>query len=242
VRRCVINVRDALVLPGQTARLRARIQRAFPLFPTWPVRGAAVGVEPGYRAVTDAAGWIDLEVRPGRYTVCADGANPTTAVLEAVPPERELFVTDIDRTLSDASSLAALLWPNEWIRPLPGAAAVMQRLKDRFQIVYLTARNFRFAAKTKAWLAGAGFPTAPVLMREPLWWRLSSARYKRDAMAELAARFKSIRFGAGDRAGDARAYARAGARPFLIGASSGRRVPDGTVSVRSWEELEQRLL
>ena len=229
------------MLPGHTVRLRARLQRAVPLYPSLGPAGVTVAVEPGSRAKTGPGGWIDLELPPGRYTLCADRADPTTAVLAEVSPDRELFVSDIDRTLSDASSLAAAVRSNERLRPMPGAAEVLQRLGRRFQLVYLTARNLRYAAKTKAWLAAHEFPTAPLILRRSLWFRQPSRTYKHEIMAMLAQRWRAIRYGVGDRPGDVAAYAAVGATPVLIGSARKRSLPKGAIHVRSWKEIEERV-
>lgn len=239
--RYVINAVDVLLLPGEPGRLRARMQRAIPPLPGIGHSGARIAIEPGRHAVTDAAGWIDVALDPGLYTLCADRAEPTTAVVAQAPADRELFFTDIDSTLSDASSARALLLPNRRIRPLPGAVDVLRRLNNRFQIVYLTARNFAFTAKTKAWLAMAGFPTSPVFLRRKLWWQQPARAYKEEFLGAAAKRWPSIRYGVGDRTGDAHAYAMAGARPFLIGPAKRRSVPDGTIEVSSWKEVEQHI-
>ena len=205
--RYVINAVDALLLPGEPGRLRARVQRAVPPLPGIGCSGARIAIEPERHAVTDAAGWIDVALEPDRYTLCADRAEPTTAVVARAPADRELFVTDIDSTLSDASSARALLAPNPRIKPMPGAVDVLRRLKNRFQIVYLTARNFAFTAKTKAWLALYGFPVAPLITRQVHFWEQPSGPYKHASMRALSERWSSIRFGVGDRSGELLAYA-----------------------------------
>lgn len=236
--RYVINARDVLTRPGEPARLRARLQWAFPLWPAIGVPEATIAVEPGLRGRTDAGGWIDLEAPPGRYTLCADRAEPINALVADVPADRELFVTDIDATISDASSARALVADNARLRPMADSVDVLRRLRDRFQIVYVTARNFRYTAKTKDWLAMHRFPTAPLITRDALWWRHPSRVYKRETMAALAARWPNIRAGVGDRDGDVLAYAAVGARAFRIGAAT---APDGAIAVRGWKEIEERL-
>ena len=236
--RFVINAQDALTPPSEPARLRARLQWSFPLWPAVGVGGAVIAVEPGLRARTDAGGWIELDAPPGRYTLCADRAEPINALLAEVAPDREIFITDIDATISDASSARALVADNARIRPMAGSVEALRRIKERYQIVYVTARNFRYTAKTKGWLAMHHFPPAPLITRSALWWRKPSRAYKRETLAALAARWPNIRAGVGDRTGDVLAYASVGAAAFLIGASS---APDGAQAVGSWKELEERL-
>lgn len=236
--RYVVNAQDALARPGEPARLRARVQWAWPLWPAVGVGGVTVAVEPGLRAKTDAGGWIEMEAPPGRYTLCADRAEPINALLAEIPPDREIFVTDIDATISDASSARAILADNARIRPMAGSVEALRRLKDRFQLVYVTARNFRYTAKTKDWLAMHNFPAAPMITRSVLWWIQPARAYKREALASLAARWPNIRAGVGDRTGDVLAYAAVGAAAFKIGASS---APDGAIAVKTWKELEARL-
>jgi hypothetical protein len=241
-----LNASDALVEPGRPGRITARLQRTWPLMPALGRAGARLTYAPvagpaaPHSVTTGSGGWVELELAPGRYTLWADGAEPTCVTVAEVARERPLLVTDIDRTISDHSNAAALLLPNERLRPLPGAVEALRRLAERHAIVYLTARNLRFSAKTKAWLILRGLPVGPVLFRRAFWFRQSSAAFKLRTMAELA-RVWPVRAGVGDRPGDAAAYAAAGAKPILIGTNGAGGLPDGTVRADSWKAVEQLL-
>ncbi len=47
--------------------------------------------------------------------------------------------------------------------PMPGATEEMRRLKDRFDVAYITGRKPRLQEATQHWLTSNGFPDGPVL-------------------------------------------------------------------------------
>lgn len=246
----VINASDGLASPGGTARILMRLQRSWPLFPAVGRSGAGISYAPVLAApsqggiprhvTTGPGGWAEAELPPGRYTVWADGSEACSLLVAEMAPDRPLLVTDVDHTISDASHAAALLLPIARLRPLPGAVEALCRLAATHPVVYLTARNLRYASRTKDWLRHWGLPSGPVLLRRRFWFLQSSSAFKREVMAGLAGRWPLLA-GIGDRRGDAAAYAAAGARPLLIGAAPRGNLPAGTVPVASWKQIEEVL-
>jgi phosphatidate phosphatase APP1 len=81
------------------------------------------------------------------------------------------------------------------MRAYPGAPAVLQALRDAgAQVVYLTASPVELAPRIRSFLAGAGFPDGPVLLR---YWRRDGvrdpARYKRQRIDRLLGEFPERR-------------------------------------------------
>lgn len=224
----LLNALDALVRAGERARVRCRAQRAWPDALDLGVAGVALN-----GAVTDARGWAVAEAAADH--VWAPGV---VSRVFAEPPEREIVVCDVDRTISDASNLACLTTPNERIAAVPGSVEALTRLASRFLIVYVTARNVRYTAKTRAWLELRGFPRGPVIARERRFWQLPKGPYKRGVMRDLASRWTRIRAGIGDHATDAEAYASVGVVPILVGAVPRAALPPETICLSDWPAVE----
>lgn len=162
-------------------------------------------------------------------------------LLSILDPGRAILVSDIDHTIADVSALRFLVADAHEIKPLAQAPAVLGRLSERYQIVYLTARDDTFMARTRDWLSTWGFPRAPALFWDFLGTpSLSHGRFKRERLADLERRGLSLVVGVGDRDADAKAYLANGMRAILIRAPESA-VPGGSQPVASWSEVERLL-
>lgn len=156
-------------------------------------------------------------------------------VLEAKTP---IAISDIDHTVSDASSWQVLLRPNEKLPPLKHAVEGIKFFSNHFQIIYLTARDDLFINKTKSWLDLYGFVKAP-----SFYWDLGNADvpsdhgdFKSMIIGKLKAEFKNILIGFGDKPHDIRAYRDHGLRSYYLGDRRQEIDPDG-IKVGGWKHL-----
>ena len=253
VRQAFITFEDALGAPGTEAELLVEVERCLIPFVDpgvrVPVRLALNGADlPEQTTVRGVARWkIPVEepgARPARASLgetrCV--APDAEATLFAVDPERPIFVCDIDRTISDARTLHYVLRSNERIPPIAGARDALHRLSERFQILYLTARDHIFLRKTREWLRLHDFPPAPVILRRLRIWSASLRAHKEGRLREILAPFTGPRIGVGDRLGDARAYLAVSATPILFRRGPSGDLPKDTAHADTWEEVERLAL
>jgi phosphatidate phosphatase APP1 len=238
----MITARDVLAPADGPVTLEVEVERRLWPFFDPAIEGAEVEVEGVGRASTDATGEarIDLGIRPaGLHRLRVHHrAKTTEALVGVVARDAPIFITDIDHTIADVSSAGFIFKSVGSVRPLDGAREALERIVQRMQVVYLTARDHIFTRKTKEWLAIQGFPPAPVyLRRRTRFWTVPARDHKVSRLRELRLAFPNIRWGVGDLPGDAEAYREHGIPPILISPHPLPRVPEGTVQVARWSEI-----
>lgn len=130
--------------------------------------------------------------------------------------KKGLVICDVDNTLARFSLFTFMLK-----RPLgafKGASEVLNKLSEKYYIVYLTHRDQRFSCLTKHWLEAKDFPPGP-----GFYWSLkdhpiSSRNYKSGVLARIVSESQMpLVMGFGDKTGDIAAYEQAGIpKAFLI--------------------------
>lgn len=244
----LLTAEDVLALPGSRIRLRVRVERYLIRFVDPAVRGETVEFFEGDTklgsAVTDAAGFASIEVDAGpegrrRFQVRTRRAQETL-VADVLPADAPILVLDIDHTITDVSTFRFAFTPDRKIRALPDAVEVIPRLAKRFRVVYLTARDHSFLAKTRGWFRLHGLADGPVFMRRRRFWSQRAFDHKLERLGELA-KDRRIVAGVGDLPLDAKAYLARGMAAYVM--DPGGAVPEieGATRVRSWKELEERL-
>lgn len=133
---------------------------------------------------------------------------------------RPLLVVDLDDTVAptpQGSLYACLpLWPSP-PAPLPGAPEALQRLSQRYRLVFLTARVALLAGGTLKWLDACGFPCAPVIFsRRVLLGSSQHTAFKTCVLRDIRAQGQQIRWAVGDKLHDMRAYQAAEVEAILI--------------------------
>jgi alkaline phosphatase D len=159
-----------------------------------------------------------------------------------VYPGRALIVLDIDRTLSTTNVL------ERESTPYLNAARVVQRLHQRFGVVYLTARPrfLPYVGMARDWLRNHGFPASQIIMLMKPWdvlpWR--HGVYKDEMIAHMIKHQRHTPvIGIGDRKTDAYAYLENGITPLII-ADDDEELPDGVRLIHPnaersiWEQIE----
>jgi len=254
---------DALALPGETVELRGRLQAGDLLsaqrgFVVRFVREGAI-----FKAAeTDSHGVAAVTFTPsraGEYRFRAELSpsgfadrppSPAELVVACRPRDAPMMVVDLDKTLVASGFQQVLIGEPE---PMPHSQRVARRLAGRYGVVYLTHRPDFFGPKSKAWLAGHGYPPGPVLLSDVGGFLAGSEEFKSGALAELCRRFKRIEIGVGDKIADAKAYHANGLKAFLIiqpdpaaGAEALRtlaqslqELPESVQVVTGWDQVEK---
>jgi phosphatidate phosphatase PAH1 len=216
---------------------------------TWEKLGTAVTTSDGQHAETegadDSGGRIYYELPPAqrlgpgrhrvRFVVAGDGTS-ADAFIEVVPAGAHLAVMDVDGTLttSETAEFGALL-TGKPPDAEPDAARVATALAAKgYRPYYLTARPEWLTARTREFLAGAGFP--PGILETTTGGSgavgADAATYKKAALARIAAKSLVPSFALGNTDTDAQAYAAANITPagnrvflrYTDGMTGGRRV------------------
>ena len=143
--------------------------------------------------------------------------------LYVLDPSTPIAIVDIDGTLSDMP---------EWQIPFIGQRAeafagspeLVRDLAQTHQIVYLTARDDAFDAKTREFLSRRGFPDGPVLFNdlgfctqaelEQLIPR-NHANFKEQVLRQLQAAGLNVALGIGNAETDAQAYEAVGIPSYI---------------------------
>lgn len=261
----LFTVADVLSNPGEEVHLRSRLQG-----------GRFLSDQPGhlvsfYRdgeifdsARTDAEGFATVQFtpsEPGDYRfevkVSADKLTDTppatrTLLVACRSADAPIAIVDLDKTVVASGFHTVLL--GEPIAML-GSQRVLDRLAEKYTIVYLTHRPDQLGPKSKAWLMRKKFPPGPVLLAGIRQFIKGSGAYKTAAISELRNRFSNIQIGIGDKISDAAAYYDNGLRSFLIIevpededaddytklADKLATLPDGVQVVTGWDQIDEAL-
>ncbi len=240
----MITVRDVLSVAGEPVSLEIEVERRIVTFIDPPVEGAAVEVVGVGTALTDARGLASVPLgTPAagthRFRVRGPGGEEAEALVCVSGRDHPVFITDIDGTIADVSSLGFILrrGEGESVRPMEGAPAALREIARRMTVLYLTARDHVFISRTKGWLAANGFPEGPLYARKVRFWSATPRNHKRARLAELRPRFSDLRWGVGDLRWDAAAYAAHGIPAILLSPRELPGLPPGTLCLPSWRAI-----
>ena len=253
---------DVLALPGEEVFLRAHLQGGDLLRdqPGYVVRFQRGG-ELVKAAETSAEGVATIAFTPpapGDYVFRADLSpngfpadppEPVDLLVRCRPADAAVLIVDLDKTLVASGFQEVLIGRPE---PMPDSVEVMQRLADRYAVVYLTHRPDLFGPKSKGWLWEQGYPAGPLLLSDVGGFLRGSGAFKSAALADLRRRFTGPTVGVGDKVSDVQAYFDNGITGFLIvqpdesaGAKGLRELaeaiatlPDEARVVTTWREIE----
>jgi len=159
------------------------------------------------------------------------------AVFEADEP---VGITDIDHTVADVSPFGFVAKPNSAVRPMAGAPEALTTIAQSTRILYLSARDHIFVAKTRAWLRENGFPEGPLLLRRVRFTSATPLEHKLSRLEEVVTKLRNIRFGVGDLPTDVEAYRKRGIPPILISPRPIDGLPKDVPQVSSWSEILKR--
>lgn len=241
---------DTVALPGESCSIRIKVERK--IWPVYPdLQGATVslyhdGTE--QTKVTDKFGTAEFQTTaPAKegvyafrytaktqYTEISEGAARIFVLSEHSP----VIVTDIDKTISDATEFEFLLRANSEIHPFEDCSDVLGKLGGQYQIFYITARDDRFANKTFEWLRLHKFPAGPIFFRNITFRTVSAYQYKLKVVGDLISKWKGIRWGIGDREEDMRCYAKYGIKAIRFRLGNGN---SEYSTVHSWKEIGKKI-
>lgn len=242
----LITPYDLLVPTGEAVTLEVELERRILTFIDPAVADREVEVE-GYGRARSAAGGIASipigVLPPGSHklTVRA-GSKKADALVRVIERETPIIVVDIDQTIADVTPQGFILKKVQDVAAMPGAPEALSELSKSLQILYLTARDHIFTRKTKLWLRAARFPEAPVYLRKGTrFWSASPREHKIARLGELRAKFPNLRWGIGDKPGDAAAYAAHSIRPILLGKSRPPEVGTDVPCLPDWKTIAERV-
>jgi hypothetical protein len=130
---------------------------------------------------------------------------PNALLLVAVRKRDEPFVViDLDHTLVDSSFMRVVLWDGG--RPMVGSQPVMQRIAERFSVIYLTHRPRDLTRRSRRWLIENGYPPGVLLLSRARQAIGDAAEYKTQALRDVRKNFRNLQYGVGDKVSDVEAY------------------------------------
>lgn len=218
------------------------------------------------RAVSDKKGVASIKWRPpeetGVYIIKAElyfGENGrgekiyrySKLIVSVQTEDTPMIIVDLDKTLVKSSFFRVVM---DSAKPMPYAAEAMEKIAQKYSVVYLTHRFSGMTTMSKSWLERYGFPAGPLLTNKS--GQLSSGDYKYGRLRNLKKKFKNIRIGVGDKDSDIESYRMVGMKAYWIvkckdKAKSLRKLArkiskfdddDGVQVVVSWKEVENGIL
>ena len=254
-RSAILTLEDTVIASGSVATLTAWVERDLVLFwdPDLP------GVEVEFLSEEGVIGKSTTR-KDGRAHLDVSGLSPGVHRFRARIPEESryhaprseafvgvyetdapILVTDIDMTLAKCSPFGFITKSNTSVPPLIDSPLSIQMLSEKFQIVYLSARDHIFIPKTRAWLRMNGFPNGPLLLRRKRFTRESALVHKRNRLSEVKKVLSGMKYGIGDKPHDVIAYHEQGLRPVWITSKKNGSLPSETIKVSTWKEIVQQI-
>ncbi len=232
-RRQLMLPEDTATAPGKSLKLRVIVRKdVFPLVDP-PLGGVEVKLKRGEQTITartnnqGIAEFEALAFDEGLHVLPIEcGGTPDEIIVAATP--KPLLIVDIDGTIARCSQFTFLFKETRHVKVMKGALEALKALQEKYQIVYLTARDRILREKTARWLAMNGFPKAPLLVRRRRYWEQKAREHKIERLKELVD--VTIAAGIGDTKSDVEAYAAVGAKALHF-----RRV------VKSWSDVATAL-
>lgn len=148
-----------------------------------------------------------------RLVVSGD-QSATEVFLEILAQDTQLFVSDVDGTLTTSELIEGVASILGTLPPAhPGAAALFQSLtKKGYRPLYLTARSTNLVQRTRDFVHSKKFPAGVIQTSSAPTFGISGAKaaaYKSEVLQGLEDRGFRIAYGFGNRAVDAEAFANA---------------------------------
>lgn len=245
----VLTGQDALVPTGVPWNLRFKVERddsyrtdlkgvKVEFWANGALLGTATSGKDGY-----ASFLLQTASTPGDLVVTgklASGGNytaPSDTLLVCVRDKAaRLLVMDIDQTISAAPWATVTKKANTQLYPLPGAQQALTDIAHDATIVYLTAREDDYRAKTRDWLDHWSFPRGPVYCSDSDHDPSSAQSYKTKVLGSLAPYFTNIAGGVGNQPSDAYAYKSIGAPCAMLDTQT-TSFPSFAYVAHSWADL-----
>lgn len=180
---------------------------------------------------------IGLNIRQGKYA-----KNSGKIVAGIFNNEKPILICDIDHTLCKTNLFYFFLNLDKRILAIPGSSLSLNRIKDKYHIIYVTHRDDAFICKTKYWLDLRGFPAGPVFFWNYGRAPFSNEKYKEAIVGNLKKQFENIVVGIGDKLGDAFAYHTNGIRAVILNRKNNPSVHPHILQAQDWEQIEQYLI
>ena len=238
----IVTAPDAVALPGQTAAVVVRLRRSELWKYAPPSRQASITASLGRvvrAARTDKHGYAAVGVpapaRPGQYQVALShqdlwGDTATgAATLYVLDPNFPVAAVDLDSLPGGKKARAA--------------AAALERIAARVQIIYVTRRYAGRPQRADRALLRGGYPDSAVvpLGRLRAWYDMRWWKQRADpALAALRRRLPGLKWGISAEDDEAEIFLRAALTVLAVGKFKveGPR-PEGTEvhSFKSWAQL-----
>jgi hypothetical protein len=231
----IVTAPDTVGTAGEEATVVVRLQRREFATLKPPVEDAAITLKLAGRSVccafTDEDGYAAIEVelpeRPGRHVARLHHQDMWgdemvgQAAIYALPPDRPVVLADLD-------SLPRGDRAGE-------AAAALERLAERAELVYVTCARAGSPEAARRVVDEAGYREGPVVPCPPGGTLTDWSRHEVDALAALRRRLAGLKWAVTADAGKARTFLRAGLNVLAVGGFEVDRPEAATAEVRSFD-------
>ncbi|MCF8060042.1 MAG: hypothetical protein K9K67_12145 [Bacteriovoracaceae bacterium] len=154
---------------------------------------------------------------------------------------KQVIIVDIDHTIADVSVSEFLFKNYKEIPKLPFSSDVLNALKGKYDIIYLTARHEMFKEHTMNWLKYNNFPEGPVLFWNLVDFPFFDSEYKYNRLTSLKEKGINIAFAVGDKDSDIEAYSKHKLKSFIIRDIYNSADYPAVTFVKSWTEIKGQI-
>ena len=169
-------------------------------------------------------------------------ANPSNIVAGIYNEHKPILICDIDHTVCDTKILLFLLNQDIKIPAVKNSSEVLNRVAEKYDIIYVTHRDNAFIHKTKFWLDLFNYPAGPIFFWNFGKYTFNNEKYKQRIIKNLKKQFPNISVGIGDKTGDAIAYIKNGLKSILITDEKHHGLPEDVIQTKNWNKIEHLLL
>ncbi len=259
-KQAVISAYDAISIPGLNIELKAKLERDRSIPLRRNISKEVLGFYIKDRLIgtvtTDRKGIASLVVAPAYFSRGIQNyevkllnsrsfqARPATALVTVWEKDQRIIVTDIDKTISDNSSLDVIRVPYNRQPAFDGARDYLTRMRDDgIGIVYLTAREDVLLQLSKNWLDHLDFPKGHLYLWDlallPSRTPWNHGAYKSLRMKKLKSFFPNILAAYGDKIHDLEAYHEHGVPAFFFRSDYNRNevIPSWAHEFEHWHDL-----
>jgi hypothetical protein len=248
----MLNVTDVIARPYEQVDLVAHLELRSSLLTTGRLSAIAIRFERGGEWLgtgrTDSTGKATVKCDAGSGTweyrasaVIGDRQYRSLGRVYVWEADKPIVAIDIDETVIRSNYASLVLDPFDKSPPMPQSRPVIERLSERYGIVYISARARLFRDKTQHWLDEHGYPPGPIALGDDFGSVLLQHHAKLTILRKLRRLRPTVGVGIGDKGADEYAFLANDMKCIIINPFYPFR-QDGTIVLRDWQEVEQVLM
>lgn len=252
--RPILSADDAIVAPGEKAKLVAYVEREAPLglrkdIEDVPVTffvedqevGRAKAGDRGRATVRCRLPVLEASHFTAKATVLGQELE-TSGRIFSWRDDRVIIAVDIDGTISDTEFKELIFKKKDNDSdPIKASQKTLVQMAADYQIMYFTARPRLVMETTRSWLKKHEYPDGPIVMAPSIRQMMRPSEYKRRTLAAIRDDWPNLLIGIGNRRIDAAAYGANKMLVLIVADPKPEGVGDHAICFRNWKGLGEFL-